>query len=568
MSYGSNSAIEIDRKLREDFRRRMKDFGILAESTDPVLAVLFRSFAQEIERLYSETDRIRLALLDEFLANLQMEPRMARPAQSVIRFFPDARTSAVVVPGGTELNALATSGERLNFATDVAVQVSGARIAMAATYQDEAIQLLPGVEMPEALQAVRPSLDPVHVRLGPQPAIYLAIDVLPETHLGKHGIFFELGPDSIRIQRALESETWCIADSSGALCAEGLLYPRRANAGVRQLEWLVGAKGATEREENLPHETPELPNGFYAGRVFVFPHIPMERRFTCCTPRVMGEALVRIFGRNAQQVFSTPRAWVRISLPTSMPSLHTGLGSISLHAVSASNVECFNQTIQFDTHGTSIPVSREAGTRKYLVAPLSISGESESAYLPELQPSSDRSLGRYAVRNGRIELRPALRPDSKRESYANLRVWLTDGVVGNAVGPGQISGFAKGGPFETLRIANLVAAAGATDDENYSDTRARIAETLLSRDRIVTETDLVTAVRAFDRRIADVDVGSRLVRTNHGLQRMQQIEATLDRDGFTDPAVEVELLRSGLTRYLESRLLHGTGLSLGLRWHE
>jgi len=151
MSYGSNSAIEIDRKLREDFRRRLKDFGILAESTDPVLAVLFRSFAQEIEKLYSETDRIRLALLDEFLANLRMEPRMAHPAQAVIRFFPAGKPSVVAVPGGTELNALATSGERLNFTTDVSVQVSAARIALAATYQDENIQLLPGVEMPEAL---------------------------------------------------------------------------------------------------------------------------------------------------------------------------------------------------------------------------------------------------------------------------------------------------------------------------------------------------------------------------------------------------------------------------------
>jgi len=564
MSYGSNSAIEIDRKLREDFRRRLKDFGILAESTDPVLAVLFRSFAQEIEKLYSETDRIRLALLDEFLANLRMEPRMAHPAQAVIRFFPAGKPSVVAVPGGTELNALATSGERLNFTTDVSVQVSAARIALAATYQDENIQLLPGVEMPEALQAARPSLDPVRVKLGPQPAIYLAIDDLPASHLSYHGVFFELGPDSVKIQHALESETWCVVDGDGALTSQGLLYPRRGNAGIRQLEWLV--RGEEALEESLPQEAPELPNGFYAGRVFVFPHIPVGRRFTCTAPRAMGEALVRIFGREAQRIFSAPRAWLRISLPPGMPSLHTGLGSIALHAVSASNVECFNQTIQFATQGTSIPVSREAGTKRYLVAPLSISGESESAYHPELQPSSDRCVGRYAVRNGRIELRPALLPEGKPELYANVRVWLTDGAIGNAVGPGQITGFAKGGPFETLRIANPVAAAGGTDDEGYSSTRVRIAETLLSRDRIVTENDLITAVRAYDRRIVEAEVSSRLVRTTHGLRRVQQVKAKLDRDGFTDAPVEVELLKNGLTHHLEARLLHGTGLSLGLTW--
>src|SRR5579872_4050834 len=86
MPFNSPSAVEIDKKLRDDFRRRVKDFGITAEVTDPVLAVLFRTFAQQLETLYSETDRIRLALLDELMANLGMEPRMARPAQTLVRF--------------------------------------------------------------------------------------------------------------------------------------------------------------------------------------------------------------------------------------------------------------------------------------------------------------------------------------------------------------------------------------------------------------------------------------------------------------------------------------------------
>lgn len=330
------------------------------------------------------------------------------------------------------------------------------------------------------------------------------------------------------------------------------------------MEWLVRSPEAPE--ESVPQEVPELPNGFYAGRTFVFPHVPPGRRFTCGSPKAMGEPLVRIFGRESQRIFATPRVWVQISLPDDMPSLHTGLGSVALHAVSASNVECFNQTIQFAGNGTSIPISREAGTKKYLVAPLSISGESESMYLPELQPSNDHCVGRYAVRNGRIELRPALSPEGKPEAYANVRVWLTDGAVGNGVGPGQITGFAKGGPFETLRIANPVAAAGGTDDEGYADARARIAAILLSRDRVVTEMDLITAVRAYDRRIVEAEVSSRLVRTPHGLRRVQDVKAKLDRDAFTDAAVEVELLKNGLTHHLEARLLHGTSLTLGVAW--
>src|SRR5215469_12608039 len=101
MRHGSASAVEIDNKLREDFRRRVKDFGISAEVTDPVLAVLFRTFAQQLEALYSETDRLRLALLDELIANLGIEPRMARAAQTVVRFLQDQGSQ--LIAAGTEL---------------------------------------------------------------------------------------------------------------------------------------------------------------------------------------------------------------------------------------------------------------------------------------------------------------------------------------------------------------------------------------------------------------------------------------------------------------------------------
>src|SRR6266852_6155332 len=127
MPHGSVSAVEIDRKLNQDFRRRLKDYGISAEATDPVLAVIFRTFAQEIERLYLETGRIRTSLLDEFLTGLHIEPRKAHPAQSIIRFFPNSGTT-VLVPGGTELEAIASTGERLTFITDASVRVSTARI--------------------------------------------------------------------------------------------------------------------------------------------------------------------------------------------------------------------------------------------------------------------------------------------------------------------------------------------------------------------------------------------------------------------------------------------------------
>jgi hypothetical protein len=566
MANGSASAIEIDRKLREDFRRRVKDFGISAEATDPILAVLFRTFAQEIERLYQETGRIRLALLDEFIAGLHIEPRRARPAQSIVRFFPDPGTTAIL-PGGAELNANASSGEVLTFITDATVGVSSARVALAFTYQNEMLQLLSGNDLSEQLQAARPSLDPVAARLGPQPAIYIAIENLPPAHLSHHSFFFELGPDSWRLQQALRSEPWCLVDGQGQLRAAGILRPVGGNGGIRRLQWLVPA-GAAEQDDSALEEIPELPDGFFADRVFVFPAVPEERQFLCAFPEMMGDALGKIFGRETQRAFSAPRAWLRIPLPLDVPPLHSALGGITMHAMTVSNVECFNQTIQFQDQGVSIPISRDGGTRKHLVAPLAIFGESNTPYLPEMEPSKDRNAGRYAVRQGRLELRPATSPEGKLEAYANVRVWVTDGALGNSVGPGQIAGSLKASAGQNLRVVNVVAAAGGTEGENYSSAQGRFAEALLSRDRIVTEADLVTALRAFDRRIIDAEVRSAVARTGQGLQRVQRVTAFLDRDAFADAQTEVALLERELVEHLKKRFVHGIGLELQFEWNQ
>src|SRR5262249_25066071 len=194
-------------------------------------------------------------------------------------------------------------------------------------------------------------------------------------------------------------------------------------------------------------------------------------------------------------------------------------------------------------------------------------GETNTRYLHELEPSTSSQAGRYAVRNGRIELIPAARLDGKPEAYANVRAWVTDGAIGNAVGPGQITGFGRAPAFETLRITNPVPAAGGTNGEGFADARARFAQALLSRDRIVTETDLVATVRSFDRRILDAEIHSTLRRNSHGLERVQQVVAMLDRDGFIEPSVEVPVLEQELRDHLQARFVHGTRLQLAFEWN-
>ena len=439
MAYELPSAVEIDRKLRQDFRDRLKEFGISSETTDPVLAVLFRSFAVELEALYSETGRIRTALLDELIEGLGVDRRRPRSAQTVVRLLPKSGQTAQA-PAGAELLGETESGERLTFTTDAALTPSDARIAMAFAYQDGMLRLLSGVDPSEEIQTARPSLEPVRAGLGAYPAIFVAVENLPETHLSGQGFFFDLGPETDVVVRALRNEPWCLAGPDGDFSAAGILRPQRRNAGVRRLEWLVRDADANE-EPAAPTalhgkhgaETPELPDGYYAGRVIMFPSAPSTRRFRCGRPRAMEKALRGILGTEGPRILEQPRAWLRISMGPDAPPLDEAILNITLNAVTASNAECFNETIRFAEHGATIPISREAGAAKLLVAPLSVFGEGEHAYAPQFHPSTEPGLGRYAIHNGRIHLEAARHADGTTDSYANLRLWLTSGKAGNRV---------------------------------------------------------------------------------------------------------------------------------------
>jgi hypothetical protein len=564
MVHSSVSAIEIDKKLRDDFRRRLKDFGVSAEITDPVLAVLFRTFAQQLQVLYSETDRIRLGLLDELMANLSMELRTARPAQTLVRFMLDKGSQ--LIAAGTELVGESRSGERLTFISDVTLRVSEARIAFALTYQDGALRLLTSVESPEPLQALRPSLDPVRVNLGPEPALYLVIENLPPEHVSQHGLFIELGPDARRVEEALQSETWCLANGSGVLTAAGIMQPRPVNAGVRALEWLIAKSADVASRDALKdseEEVPLLPTGFYGPRAFVLPRIPEDRRFCCKTPMGMETALTKIFGRESQKVLQEERAWIRISMPGDIPPLQSSVGGIALHATTCSNVECFNQTVVFEEQGTSIPIVRsQGGAAPYLVAPLSIIGEGGWPYRAETEPCCETGVGRYAIRNGRVELKPALRKDGTPEAHANMRMWVTGGASGNEVDPGKVTGFLKKNQIAGLHVGNPTAAAGGANTEDFDRARHRFAEALLSRDRIVTRADLTNAVRSFDSRISGAEIEPGVRRTKGGLQRVERIRMRLARSAFTDPQVEFPILQNRLKEYLAKRFPLGTEVAV------
>jgi len=565
MAYEIPSAVSIDSKLRQEFRDRIRERDESFDASDPLVRVLFRTFATQLQDLYSETDRIRLGLLDELIEGLGVGRRRPRAAQTIVRFSPNGAAPAWI-EAGTELTGEAETGERLTFTTDAPVSVSSARIAAAFAYQDGELRLVSGVDLPDETAALRPSTDPVRVALGPYPALYVAVENLPEQHLSGHGFFFDLSPEAERIQAALRNETWCVVGNDGALAANGVLRPERGNGGAGRLRWLSGAAPPAESESSGEgaQESPDLPDGYYAGRVVLFPQVPAERRGLCTAPRAMAGALKKLFPAGPA-FLETPRAWLRISMPMEVPALHDAVSNISMHAVSASNAECFNETIRFDQQGTSIPVSRESGAARLLVAPLSVFGESEKSYLPQFAPSDEPGRGRYSIHNGRIRLDPATRPDGVREEYANLRMWLTAGSAGNRVGPGKIQSFLKRGSAPSVRVLNPASAAGGSDAETFDSAQRRFAGALLSRDRIVSEADMSALARSFDPRISHVDTTLALQRGPTGaLDRVQRVRCTVDADAFVDPTEEMRVLREELELFLQQRTLYGTRMSLEL----
>jgi hypothetical protein len=480
-----------------------------------------------------------------------------------------------VLAGGTAVTVETKARDKLTFATDGTLMISAAKIALAATYQDGQLQLVQGVDLPQRIAEARPSLEPAKVDLGKSPAIFIAVENLAPTHLSQHALYFEYSYDASALRKALLKETWCLAGPTGEFGANGIMRPFRANAGVRTLNWLLGEPSSGAGPLKSQPELPTLPEGFYGGRNFVFPVIDPSRHFFCKKPKGLDAALGRIFTR-AADLFEEERAWLRISLPNDVRNLNAGLVRISLHAVTASNVECLNQTIRFAKHGTAIPAGgapedfgpasfslvAEGAPPRYLVAPLSVFGENGSVYLPELEASEDVGVGRYRIRNDQIQLKPARLPNNKVDSSAVLRLWVTRGVAGNQVEPGKLQTTLSRSGLPALKVSNITGAEGGTNGEGQQEARMRFAEALLSRDRIVTGTDLVVAARAFDRRILEAVESSRVRRTERGLQRIQSISVLVDRDDFRDPEQELRVLKEELSTHLKERFLYDTELEV------
>jgi len=549
-------AVEIDKKLRDDFRRMLREYGITTQETDPILAVLFRSQAAQLEDVYDQAaESIPLAILDELMAGLGMPERRSQPAQTIIRFtLKDDREQLGI---GTELIGEAASREKLVFALDTGIEVSPAEISLVAIYQNGSLRLHPGTELAREFEDARPSFEPVNAELGPNPAIFIAINVDDGRHLSNHGLYFELIPEARDLLTYLQRETWSLLDDDGQIHAKGLLRPTTGNAGVRILEWLSTALPANR--SNLQ------PKGFYGDKVFIFPEVPPERGFIAKTPVKMEVPLKRIFQTAGKDLFAKPRAWLRIGLPQEARTITEDIVRIVLHCTTASNVEVLNQTIYFENDGTSIPFNG-GGRARYLVRPISIKGENGSEYLHEVDPTATELTGRYRFRRDRLEIEPARTARGVSDRFANVRLLLSNGKLANGVSTGAVTTFLKKISIPALKVTNLNGAAGGTDGESFVQAQNRFAELLLSRERAVTYADLQAIVKAFEPRVRNLNCLATLERTPTGLRRVQRITAALDRHSFTAPDEESIILQRELEAHLQERALLGLNIRVSIEW--
>ncbi|HEX9001043.1 MAG TPA: hypothetical protein VGB07_14150 [Blastocatellia bacterium] len=569
--------IEIDKKLRDDFRRLLKEYGITTQETDPILAVMFRSFAAQLAEVYEQAaTSIPLAILDELMAGLGMPERRARAAQTVVRFaLKDGRE---VFEAGTELIGEAASREKLTFALDCGLEVSNAEIALVAIYQDGKLRLHQGTEPAKEFEQARPSFEAVAAELGPRPAIFIAVNCDAE-HLSRHGIYFELSPEARDLRGYLQREVWCLLDEAEGIQKKGLVRPRVGNAGVQRLDWLIGAAdepGTEERQQRLGSRLGTkslttqawaddlLPAGVYGNQSFLLPSIPVDRRFLAKLPKRMEAPLRRIFQQSSQNsgqnsgkdLFERRRAWFYIGLPQEARSISEDLVRVVLHCATASNIEILNETISLPKDGKAIPVAN--GSRRHLVKPLSIKGERGAEYLPETEPSADEFAGRYKIRQGILEIvRAASTTRGEADDFANVRLLLCNGGSGNNVAPGGIKNFLNRSTPRTLEIRNLTQAKGGDDGETLPHATERFTEMLLSRERPVTLPDLEAVVKTFEPKIREVKAESVLERGADGLHRVQRVTVMLDHNDFALPEEEAAILKRELETTLQERSLLG-----------
>jgi hypothetical protein len=544
LASSTRTAGEIAAELRRDFALAMEAHYETQPPVDPVLATVFHALAVQVARVYEEAERVfPVTVLDDLVAGLAMEPRLASPAQAVVRFA--GMDQRETVSAETQLWGFTRTGSQVGFAPDEPIDVSPTTLAFAAVYEAGRLHAIPGARVPGGA-VVPPGSVPLALP-GAAPTLWLAFDA-DEGHLGGLGVFLDAEGAAAE---ALARSPWQLLGPEGTVREDGMLRPTPGRGGVRRLAWFHEAapRGAGDGAAAVV----PLADGPYGARVWVFPPVPADRRHRCAVPLPLRAAAPLLLPESAPHALDRPLAWVQVPLPAGTRGVPNALHRVEPHCVTASNVEVASEQVTFDRMGTAVRLCPEGSRTRHVMGVLSVTGQRGARYAEESAVEGAPGAGRWRYREGHLELRPARHATGLGDDYAMVRLLYCDGERANGMEIGAVCRVDAELANVTLQVANLTVSRGGAAPPAYAPARVRFAELLRTRERVVTAADVEAAARAFDVRIARVEVEGRAEAGPEGVVRTEAVTAWVRPAEFADPEGELPRLRAALEAHLQGR---------------
>lgn len=559
----ARSAADLAAEMRREFETAVATRFGTQPQPDPVLGALFQAFAVQLERIYRESEYVfPVAVLDDLLNGLALPARLAHPAQTVVSFSNVDQRERLALD--TELIGNAPSGEQIRFTVDESIEISSATLAFVGVYEKGKLHAVAGARTGNA--PILPGSTPLAIGHAP-PTLLFAVDS-DASHLSGLGLFLDVtSVDSPLIEAAARSP-WQILSASGAVSEQGTLRARRGRGGVTTLVWndasrhdddgLAYAVGASDNADVATAF--ELSSGSYGRQCIVFPPIPPDRRARSSPPTRFASAMSMLLPEKEQGALDRQLIWVQVPLPAGLTRVADELQRVALHAVTASNIEIYNERIQFDRMGSSVTLRPEGRTDQYLLGLLSVSGEKGDAYVNDSSIAASADAGRYRFRSGQLECRPHRQPTGRFDGYAMARFLFCDGARANGIEVGAVKRIASSLSNVTARVTNLAVSRGGSAPPPYADARVRFAELLRTRDRVVTIDDVEITARAFEPRIKGVNVSTASELGPHGVRQVDIVDVRVAPRDFADPESELPRLGLLLQSHLQQRVIMGRGV--------
>lgn len=520
-----------------------------------MMAVLLQSVAVQVARIYDDAEQVfPERVIDDLVSALGLPAAVAIPAQTVVSFSEiDVRET---VPVDLPLIGYARTGEEIHFLPDVGIDLIPATLRFAAVLEDDRLHTLAGASIDEDGTPIEPRS--VNIRKQRAPLMLLAI-ASGDNDISRLGIHVDAAPLGGHASVALARSPWYLLSEASLVTEELTMLPRVGRGGVRQLHWVHPSDAVVAPDpaiEPIGINTP-VAEGPYGHQLFVLPDIPRDRRVKCLPPAIVRDVLPQLLAEEHRGAFEHPLIWLAVQLPAGLTAAASSLQSVSINAVSVSNMEIMSEHVTFQRQGTATAVRAEGQSGRHLIGVQSVLGERNDRYVPESDVVAAASVGRYRVERNRVYLEPSRSATGRLDRHADLRLLFTDGERGNGVDVGRVTRIGARLMNPTVQINNNCPSRGGTNPPEYPLGRLQLAEALRSRERAVTLDDFEILAQAFEPRVKRVRVNYIGTVAERRLRPAHMVTVTVVARDFGDPETELRRLRDQLERHLQDRALIG-----------